>query len=229
MILQEIDSIIARDPAAKSRWDVFFFSSGFHAVLAYRLGHWLWRVHLRFLARLVMHGARFFTGIEIHPAARIGKHFFIDHGMGVVIGETSDIGERVTLYHGVTLGGVSPATDSLAQRDTKRHPTLEDDVIVGAGASILGPITIGRAARVGANAVAVKNVPPKAILVGPTGRILEKTARRQKAENDTTFKAYGTPLGEMADPVAKAIAELRARLDAIEKQAPSPARTVRKP
>ena len=146
---EDISSVYERDPAARHALEILTCYPGLHAVLFYRLGHWLWKLQLKWLARFVSHLGRFFTGIEIHPGAKIGKNFFIDHGMGVVVGETSEIGDNVTLYHGVTLGGVAPSVDSDSQRNQKRHPTLLDDVIVGSGAQVLGPITVGRCARVG--------------------------------------------------------------------------------
>ncbi len=152
-ILGDIDAAIARDPAARSRLEVGLLYPGIQAVIFYRLAHLLWRREWGLLGRWISQFARWITGIELHPGAVIGQRFFIDHGMGVVIGETSHIGDDVTLYHGVTLGGVAPSVDSDTQRQQKRHPTLEDGVIVGSGAQILGPITVGRCARVGANAV----------------------------------------------------------------------------
>jgi serine O-acetyltransferase len=161
---EDIAIVFERDPAARSAWEVLVCYPGLHAQWFYRLAHWLWLRRLRFLARLVSHLGRFFTGIEIHPGATIGRGFFIDHGMGVVIGETAEIGENVTLYHGVTLGGVS-------WRKEKRHPTVEDHVVVGAGAKVLGPITIGAHSRIGANSVVVKDVEPHSVVVGVPGRV----------------------------------------------------------
>ncbi|MEM7072543.1 MAG: serine O-acetyltransferase EpsC, partial [Pseudomonadota bacterium] len=159
-ILNELDGIIARDPAAGSRFEVALCYPSFHAILFHRLSHWLWQKKLTLLARFFSQIARFLSGIEIHPGAKIGKRLFIDHGIGVVIGETSEIGDDVTLYQGVTLGGVAPSIESSAQKGIKRHPTLCDHVIVGSGAQVLGPITVGKCARVGANAVAVQDVAP---------------------------------------------------------------------
>ena len=159
----EFDSVMARDPAARSRLEVALCYPGFHALLIYRLAHGAWRREWYLLGRFLAHIGRFLTGIEIHPGAVIGKRFFIDHAMGVVVGETSIIGDDVTLYQGVTLGGIS--------RDKgKRHPTLEDGVIVGAGAQVLGPITIGVGARIGANAVVLKDVEPGTTMVGIPAR-----------------------------------------------------------
>ena len=159
MLRQEISAIMERDPAARSAWEVALCYSGFHAIVMHRLAHGAWKAGWRVSARALSQFNRFVTGIEIHPGASIGERFFIDHGMGVVIGETAEIGDGVTLYHDVTLGGVAPSVDSDSQRNQKRHPTLEDGVIVGSGAQILGPITVGACARVGANAVVTKNVP----------------------------------------------------------------------
>ena len=169
-IRDEIDAMMARDPAARSRIEVVVCYPGFQALLFHRLAHGLWRGGWRLLARSVSQLGRWLTGIEIHPAVAIGRRFFIDHGMGVVIGETSEIGDGVTLYHGVTLGGVAPSVDSHNQRNTKRHPTLEDGVIVGSGAQVLGPITVGRNARIGANAVVTKDVPTHALVMGTPAR-----------------------------------------------------------
>ena len=192
---QEIAVVFERDPAARTTWEVITCYPGFHALLVHRLAHWLWGVRLKWLARLVSHLGRWLTGIEIHPGALIGRRFFIDHGMGVVIGETAEIGDDCTLYHGVTLGGTS-------WNKGKRHPTLGNGVVVGAGAKILGPILIGDDARVGSNAVVVKNVPPGATAIGTPARIVEK-----EAGDKTGFSAYAVG-SDMNDPMAKAIHEL---------------------
>ncbi len=218
-IQEEIRGIKARDPAARSAIEVILCYPGFHAVMAHRLAGWLWRHGWRVFGRAVSQLGRFLTGIEIHPAARIGKRFFIDHGMGVVVGKTAEIGDDVTLYHDVTLGGVSPAVDSASQRDQKRHPTLEDGVIVGSGAQILGPITVGKGARVGANSVVTKDVPCGATVVGIPGRAIVRPATGDPEK----FAPYGTPLGDLPDPVARAldglmdqVTMLRARVDELE-------------
>src|SRR6187455_279123 len=156
---EEIAVVFERDPAARNTWEVITCYPGFHALLVHRLSHWLWQMRFKWVARLVSHLGRFLTGIEIHPGAQIGRRFFIDHGMGVVIGETAEIGDDCTLYHGVTLGGTS-------WNKGKRHPTLGRGVVVGAGAKILGPITISDGARVGSNAVVVKEVPAGATVIG---------------------------------------------------------------
>jgi serine O-acetyltransferase len=163
-IRTDVQAVFDRDPAARSTLEVFFCYPGLHAIWFYRLGHWFWTHRLYFLGRFTSHLGRWLTGIEIHPGAQIGAGFFIDHGMGVVIGETTEIGENVTLYHGVTLGGVS-------WRKEKRHPTIGDHVVVGAGAKVLGPIIIGEHSRIGANSVVVKDVPPHSVVVGVPGRM----------------------------------------------------------
>src|SRR6185369_16472430 len=150
---EDIASVFDRDPAARSTWEVVTCYPGFHALVLHRISHWVWGHGFKWLARFMSHLGRWFTGIEIHPGATIGRRFFIDHGMGVVIGETAEIGNDVTLYHGVTLGGTS-------WNKGKRHPTLKDGVVIGAGAKILGPIVIGEDAKVGSNAVVVRDVPP---------------------------------------------------------------------
>lgn len=222
----EIDATLARDPAARSAFEVALCYPGFQAVLIYRLTHWLWNRKLKLVARWLSQLGRFLTGIEIHPGARIGCRFFIDHGMGVVIGETAEIGDDVTLYHGVTLGGVAPSVDSESQRNQKRHPTLENGVIVGSGAQILGPIIVGRDARVGANAVVTKAVPAKTTVVG----IPAKSIQSADTSSSDDFMAYGTPTGEIPDPIARAleglldeVQNLRARVGELENSEDRPA------
>ncbi|WP_120497078.1 serine O-acetyltransferase [Kiloniella sp. EL199] len=229
-IKAEIDATMSRDPAARSRMEVVLCYPGFQAVTLHRLSNKLWRSNWRLLARSLSHIGRVITGIEIHPGATIGKGFFIDHGMGVVIGETSIIGDNVTLYHGVTLGGVAPSVDSDSQRGTKRHPTLECGVIVGSGAQVLGPITISRCARIGANAVVTKDIPKCATVVGIPGKVVNTKSDRLSAPTlpvieDQPFVAYGTPTGDVPDPVAKTlegllneVQSLRSRLNALEGQ-----------
>lgn len=218
-IREEIRGIKARDPAARSTLEIVLCYPGFHAITTHRLASWLWRRGWHVLGRFISHTGRFLTGIEIHPGARIGKRFFVDHGMGVVVGETAEIGDDVTLYHDVTLGGVSPAVDSDSQRDQKRHPTLGDGVIVGSGAQILGPITVRKGARVGANSVVTKDVPEGATVVGIPGRAIVRPA----ANDPEQFAPYGTPLGDLPDPVARAldglmdqVTVLKARIEELE-------------
>ena len=182
-----LESIIKRDPAARSKISVILTYPGVKAVLSHRLANRLWKMKMFLLARIISQTSRFITGIEIHPAADIGKNLFIDHGMGVVIGETSKIGDNVTLYHSVTLGGVSPSIDSDSQRTLKRHPTLKDNVVVGSGAQILGPITVENNAKVGANAVVLKNVSKDAVMVG----IPAKNMNKDNIIQDDKFRPYG--------------------------------------
>ena len=204
---QEIDGIIARDPAARSRAMVALTYPSFHAMLFYRLANWLWAREFWLLARFVSNLGRFFTDIEIHPGARIGARFFVDHGQGVVIGETAEIGDDVTLYQGVTLGGVSPSVNSAAQVGRKRHPTLESGVIVGAGAMILGPITVGTNARVGSNAVVVKDVQPGTTVAGIPARVVGRPKLRE-AEQGDDFEAYAVNERAASDPMAKTVETL---------------------
>ncbi|WP_131111326.1 serine O-acetyltransferase [Sulfuricystis thermophila] len=196
---EDIACVFERDPAARSTWEVLTCYPGFHALLMHRLAHWLWHHGLRWLARFTSHFTRFLTGIEIHPGATIGRRVFIDHGMGVVIGETAVIGDDCTLYHGVTLGGTS-------WNKGKRHPTLEKGVVIGAGAKVLGPITVGAGAKIGSNAVVVREVPAGATAVGIPARIIEPgqaQLRQEKAEN-LGFSAYAVTRNE-DDPIALAI------------------------
>ena len=161
-----LESIIKRDPAAKSKLSVVLTYPGVKAVFLHRIANFFAVAKFDLIARMISQFSRFMTGIEIHPKAKIGKNLFIDHGMGVVIGETSDIGDNVTIYHMATLGGISPSINSEDQRETKRHPTLQDNVVVGSGAQVLGPITIGKNAKIGANAVVTKDVPENGVMVG---------------------------------------------------------------
>ncbi|MFZ2267092.1 MAG: serine O-acetyltransferase [Azonexus sp.] len=197
---EDIRAVFDRDPAARSFWEVLTCYPGIHALILHRLAHWLWGHRLRWLARFTAHISRFLTGIEIHPGATIGRRFFIDHGMGVVIGETALIGNDVTLYHGVTLGGTS-------WEKGKRHPTLEDGVVIGAGAKVLGPITIATGARVGSNAVVTKAVPAGATAVGNPARILDRSEQSKQREAQAEkmgFSAYAVGR-DQDDPLAKAI------------------------
>jgi serine O-acetyltransferase len=196
---EDIGVVFQRDPAARTFFEVLTTYPGLHAILWHRLSHRLWGLGLKWLARLSAHLARWLTGIEIHPGAVIGRKVFIDHGMGVVIGETAVIGDGCTLYHGVTLGGTS-------WQKGKRHPTLEADVIIGAGAKVLGPITLGVGAKVGSNAVVVKDVPAGATAVGIPARILgsEKDKVREEAAKKLGFSAYAVS-SDMNDPMTQAI------------------------
>ncbi|MBG04224.1 MAG: serine O-acetyltransferase [Rhodospirillaceae bacterium] len=221
---EDIRGVKERDPAARSWLEIVLCYPGFHAIVLHRAAHWAWRRNLKLLGRTISQLGRFLTGIEIHPGAAIGSGFFIDHGMGAVIGETAIIGDRVTLYHDVTLGGVAPSIDSDSQRNQKRHPTLEDDVIVGSGAQILGPVTVGRCARVGANAVVTKDVPQGVTVVGIPGRAIPRSTDNAGAE----FSPYGTPIGDIPDPIARAleglmdqVTTLKARVEELESQSPT--------
>ena len=181
-----LESIIKRDPAAKSKLSVILTYPGAKAVFFHKIANFFAIAKFDLIARIISQFSRFLTGIEIHPKAKIGNNLFIDHGMGVVIGETSDIGDNVTIYHMATLGGISPSINSDDQRNTKRHPTLMDNVVVGSGAQILGPVTIGKNAKIGANAVVTKDVPQNAIMVGiPAKNVGESSV------DDQTFKPYG--------------------------------------
>lgn len=211
-LIEEIDGMMERDPAARSRWEVALCYPGFHAIVFHRLAHPLWKRGWRVLARWVSQVGRFMTGIEIHPGAEIGKRFFVDHGMGVVIGETAVIGDHVTLYHGVTLGGVSPSVDSDSQREQKRHPTLGDNVIVGSGAQVLGPINVGHGVRVGANAVVTKDVPCCVTVVGIPAKEVSKVVAEE------SFDPYGTPMGGMPDPDQQVIDGLRRQIRDLKRQ-----------
>ena len=208
---KEIDSIIERDPAAGSRLGVIFLYPSFHVMFFYKIGNILWRYNLKFLARLIMHFARIFTGIEIHPAAKIGSNFFMDHGLGIVIGETAEIGENVTIYQGVTLGGIMPSVESDLQRNQKRHPTIGNNVIIGSGAQILGAINIGDDARIGANSVVLKDVPANVTVAGVPGREFARSAKKE------TFKPYAVSDSD-ADPREKALVSLLKKVENLEKK-----------
>lgn len=207
---EDIACVFDRDPAARNRWEVLTAYPGLHALIMHRMAHWLWNVGLLWLARLLSHFSRWMTGIEIHPGAKIGRRFFIDHGMGVVIGETAEIGDDCTLYHGVTLGGTS-------WEKGKRHPTLESGVIVGAGAKILGPITVHSGGRVGSNAVVNKDVPVETTVVGIPAREVkvydEATQKTQAIAAKMGFDAYGAAK-DAPDPVANAMHKMLTHIEA---------------
>ena len=215
-IRDDIRSVFERDPAARSTLEVLLTYPGLHAVWAHRIAHCLWRWRLKLLARVLAQLTRWLTGIEIHPGATIGNRFFIDHGMGVVIGETAEIGDDCTLYHGVTLGGTS-------WEKAKRHPTLGKNVVVGAGAKILGPITIGDDARVGSNSVVVKDVPAGATVVGIPGRIViakddANSEKRRAMAEKIGFDAYGQHHGQLPDPVTQALDRILDHLHAVDER-----------
>ncbi len=200
---QDIKAVFDRDPAARSALEVIFCYPGLHALWFHRAAHWFWKHEFFFIGRFVSHLGRFFTGIEIHPGATIGKGFFIDHGMGVVIGETAEIGENVTLYHGVTLGGVS-------WEKVKRHPSIEDNVVIGSGAKVLGPFSVGKGSKIGSNSVVVKEVPANSTVVGIPGRVVlatEKPSEKVDLEH-----------GNLPDPEAKAISCLFDQIRELERK-----------
>jgi serine O-acetyltransferase len=203
-----LDSIKARDPAPRSRWEILLYP-GLLAVGMHRIAHWLFEADLFFLARFVNHFARFLTAIDIHPGAKIGRHLFIDHGFGVVIGETAEIGDNVSIYQGVTLGGTDPANGI----GGKRHPTLANDVIVGSGAQILGPVMVNARARIGANAVVAKDVPEGAVMVGIPARSTLVDATEYARE----FVPYGT-CNETFDPATQKVELLQCQLEQLQKQ-----------
>lgn len=206
LIREDVTNVMDHDPAAKSRLEVFTCYSGLHAVWFYRMNHWLWNHGFLLLARWLSQVARWLTGIEIHPAATIGRRLFIDHGMGVVIGETSVIGDDVTLYQGVTLGGTG-------KEHGKRHPTLEDEVVVGGGAKILGNITIGKNCRIGAGSVVLRNVPEDSTVVGVPGHIVFREGKRVVI---TDPKQINDPLSEALASVATEVSKLRERVQRLE-------------
>ena len=206
-IIEDVRSVFARDPAARNVFEILTCYSGVQAVIFYRLTHFLWRYKLRWLARFISTLARWITGIEIHPGAVIGRRFFIDHGMGVVIGETSIIGDDCMLYHGVTLGGTT-------WDKVKRHPTLKNGVVIGAGAKILGPVTLGNNVRVGSNSVVVRSIDDNETVVGIPGRIV-----RKKAEDTDSFDSYAaSSSGISNDPTLQAVNSLIDRLSELEEK-----------
>lgn len=205
-VRDDTQAIFERDPAARSRLEVLLCYPGLHALLTHRVAHALWRRGWHLSARLISQFSRWMTGIEIHPGARIGRKLLIDHGMGVVIGETAEVGDNVTLYQGVTLGGVS-------LNPGKRHPTIADDVVIGAGAAVLGPFTVGRGARIGSNAVVIREVPPGATVVG----VPAHQVGPQPVAEETCFPAYGVSPGSATiDPVSRAIDRLVVQVETLE-------------
>jgi serine O-acetyltransferase len=217
-IKEDVQSVFDRDPAARNTFEVLTAYPGIQAVMIHRISHWLWNHGLLWLARMLSNVARWFTGIEIHPGAQIGRRFFIDHGMGVVIGETAIISDDCTLYHGVTLGGTS-------WNKGKRHPTLGNNVVVGAGAKVLGPIEIGEGSRIGSNAVVLKPVPPHSTVVGVPGKLVEQkepeteadSGHREKMAKKMGFDAYGAT-SDAPDPVAHAINCMLDHMHVIDKK-----------
>ena len=209
----DVTAVFERDPAARSLLEVVLCYPGLHAIWSHRLAHWLWTHRLKLVGRWVSQMARGLTGIEIHPGATIGQGLFIDHGMGVVIGETAEIGDNVTLYHGVTLGGVS-------LEKGKRHPTLEDEVVVGAGAKILGAITIGHCSRIGANAVVVKPVPPESVVVGVPGEVVVRSRPRSGRGADLDHNQLPDVIGETVQSLMSRVEELELEMHAMYAQLP---------
>jgi serine O-acetyltransferase len=204
MILEDIRCALHRDPAARNWFEVLVNYAGLHAIWFYRISHWLWNKKFHLLARSLSQFARWITGVEIHPGAKIGRRFFIDHGMGVVIGETTEIGDDVTFYHGVTMGGVS-------LEKGKRHPTLGNKVVVGAGAKVLGAIEIGGGSRIGANAVVVKSVPAESVVVGIPGQIVKRSHKRISDAPDLHHDL-------LPDTIGSALQQVMARVDRLEDQ-----------
>src|SRR5512133_1665482 len=203
MMREDIQSVFDRDPAARNTLEILTSYPGLHAIWGHRFAHWLWKHNIKLPARWVSHINRFMTGIEIHPGATVGHKFFIDHGMGVVIGETSEVGDNVTLYHGVTLGGTS-------LEKGKRHPTLEDNVVVGAGAKVLGAIVVGAGSRIGANAVVNKPVPPNSVVVGVPGQVVVRSKpRAADAPPDLNHNV-------LPDTIGLTVADLMKRLERVE-------------
>jgi len=218
LLKEDIQVVFDRDPAARSTLETLLCCPGLHAILMHRLNHWLWGKKMYLLARLGSHITRFLTGIEIHPGATIGRRFFIDHGMGIVIGETAEIGDDCSLYHGVTLGGTT-------WNKGKRHPTLKNGVIIGAGAKVLGPITLGSGCRVGSNAVVVKEVPDNATVVGIPGQIVTRSkdngesreAQREAMARKIGFSAYGGSK-DMPDPIQNALQSILDHMQVMEEE-----------
>ena len=209
IILSDAKAVVARDPATKNLTEAFLISSGLHAIIMYRGCHWLWKKGWHLTARFLSQISRFFTGIEIHPAAKIGGGFFIDHGMGVVIGETSEIGNNVTMYHGATLGGRT-VFDKKGKQLSKRHPTVQDDVIIGAGAMLLGPITIEKGVKIGANAVVLDDIKANKTVVGVPGHVVDRTGKQKEF-----FEAYGA-CETSEDPIVCKIEQLEKEIAKIK-------------
>ena len=214
MIQQDIDAVLGRDPATKSKLEAILCSSGLHAIVFHRFNHWLWQNNFKLTARFLSQVSRFLTGIEIHPGARIGKAFFIDHGMGVVIGETTEIGDNVTLYHDVTLGGTT-VFDEHGKVTTKRHPTIGNNVIIGSGAQVLGPIVIGDNVKIGSNAIVTKDVAPNTTVIGMAAHhVAEFRHSRGKKQK---FAAYGL-VNDVKDPLEAKLSELEAEIKSLKSE-----------
>jgi serine O-acetyltransferase len=210
-IKEDIQTVFNEDPAARNILEVLFCYPGLHAIWAYRIAHLFWRWHLKLLARFLMHLVRFFTGVEIHPAAKIGRRFFIDHGMGVVIGETTEIGDDVLMYQGVVLGGTS-------RQKTKRHPTIGHDVVIGSGAIVLGAIQVGDGAKIGSGSVVVKDVPAGATVVGVPARVAESRQPKVKPLLDLEHGQLPDPVAEAVNILVKKQQELEEKIRSLEQK-----------
>ncbi|RDV82299.1 serine O-acetyltransferase [Ammonifex thiophilus] len=208
-IKEDIQMVFERDPAAKSVWEVIFCYPGLHAVWFHRIAHWFYRRRFYFIARFISHFARFLTGIEIHPGAKIGRRFFIDHGAGVVIGETTEIGDDVTIYQGVTLGGTG-------KEKGKRHPTIGNNVVISAGAKVLGSFTVGDNSKIGAGSVVLKPVPPNCTVVGVPGRIVVRNGKRVEEKPDLRHDLLPDPISEALGRLEAKIARLEERIRELE-------------
>ncbi|MEO2068233.1 MAG: serine O-acetyltransferase [Desulfurobacteriaceae bacterium] len=209
-IKEDIEVVFERDPAARSVLEVLLCYPGLHAIWLHRVAHWLWNRNFRLLARIISHISRWFTGIEIHPGAKIGRRFFIDHGMGVVIGETAEIGDNVTIYHQVTLGGTST-------KKGKRHPTIGNNVVIGAGAKILGPIKIGDNCKIGANSVVIKDVPPNSTVVGIPGKVVKRDGVKP-TKIDLEHGKLPDPIMEYLKEMLDIIHDLELEVKSIKKE-----------
>jgi len=211
-LIEDIRCVFERDPAARHTLEVLTCYPGVHALVFYRISHFFWNLGLKWIARMMSHVGRIISGVEIHPGAKIGRKFFIDHGMGVVIGETAEIGDNCTLYHGVTLGGTS-------WQKGKRHPTLKNNIIIGAGAKVLGPITIEADARIGSNAVVIRDVGEGETIVGVPGRVHEEKSIGSSKSGEK-FEAYGI-VSDSDDPISETLEQLTNRIQELEKKSPS--------
>jgi serine O-acetyltransferase len=214
VLKSDLDSVLSRDPAARNKLEIILLYSGLHAVWSHRIAHWFWTHKLYLIAKGISQLSRFLTGIEIHPGAKIGNGFFIDHGMGVVIGETAEVGENVTLYHGVTLGGVSTEKG-------KRHPTIMDNVVIGAGAKVLGAIEIGVSSRVGANAVVVNPVPENSVVVGVPGQIVKRSNQVVSTKPDLHHDLLPDTIGKTIETILERMQKMESKVDIISHSHPT--------
>lgn len=213
VLKSDLDSVLTRDPAARNKLEIILLYSGLHAVWSHRIAHWFWTHKFYLIARGISQLSRFLTGIEIHPGAKIGNGFFIDHGMGVVIGETAEVGENVTLYHGVTLGGVSTEKG-------KRHPTIMDNVVIGAGAKVLGAIEVGVSSRVGANAVVVNPVPENSVVVGVPGQIVKRSNQVVSTKPDLHHDLLPDTIGKTIETILERMQKMESKVDIISHSHP---------